>query len=116
MILGAVLQSSASSWSAPLPEAPDFYKYDPEDRERMMRWNDAGTSDESARQDKLVEARIAEAKAGPRRAIFVVMVCLALAFIVAISLRDPWITGLFLSPPLLMFAQQLIASGGRRGS
>lgn len=109
-ILFSLVQGSASSWSAPLPEAPDFYKYEPADRERMMRWNDAGTSDESARQDKLVAARIAEATAGPRRAVFVVLVCLALAAVGAFWLRSVAIAGLFLSPPLLMFAQQLAAS------
>lgn len=116
-ILVSLVESSvATSWSAPLPEATDFYKYAPQDRERMMSWNDAGTSDESRRQDKLVDARIAEAKAGPRRAIFIVLVCLMLAAVAAFWMKSLGTAALFLSPPLIMFAQQLIASLGNGSS
>lgn len=109
-ILLTLAQASESSWSAPLPEAKDFYRYEPADRERMMRWNDAGTSDESARQDKLVDAAIAESKAGPRRAIIVVCVCLALAALAGFWKENVGLAALFLSPPVIMFAQSLIAS------
>lgn len=111
VLLTLMHQSSAeTSWSAPLPEASDFYAYAPKDRERMLCWNDAGTTDESARQTKLVDARIEEARAGPRRAIFVVLVCLGLAAVAAFWLQDVYMAALFLSPPLLMFAQQIVAS------
>lgn len=118
ILVSLVEDSVASSWSAPLPEASDFYKYDPADRERIMLWNDAGTSDESVRQNKLVDARIAEAKAGPRRAIAIVLICLLLAAVAAFWLESVVTAALFLSPPLIMFAQQLIASvsGGAEGS
>jgi hypothetical protein len=82
----------------------------------MMRWNDAGTSDESARQNKLVDAQIAEAKAGPRRALTVVAACLALAAVAGFGYGNTALAALFLSPPLLMFAQSLVASLPRSGS
>lgn len=109
-ILLSLAQASESSWSAPLPEAADFYKYEPADRERMMRWNDAGTSDESARQDKLVDAQVEAAKSGPRRAITVVVVCLGLASVAGMVFENTMLAALFLSPPILLFAQTLVAS------
>jgi hypothetical protein len=45
----------------------------------MLSWNDSFTSDESARQDKLVAAEVAEAERGPRRSLWVVFTCLGLA-------------------------------------
>lgn len=46
------------AYSGMLPH-PSIYKmYDDETRERMCRWNDAYTIDESKRQDKLVDSEI----------------------------------------------------------
>lgn len=109
-IIVSLVHASESSWSAPLPEASDFYKYEPSDRERMMRWNDAGTSDESSRQSKLVDAQVEAAQAGPKRALGVVFVCLALAAVAGFAFDDTLLAALLLSPPILMFAQTLIAA------
>ncbi len=45
----------------------------------MLSWNDSFTSDESARQDKLVAAEVAEAERGPRWSLWVVFTCRGLA-------------------------------------
>ena len=50
--------------SGPLPPADEFSRYAPEYQERMCRWNDAFTIDESRRQDRLVEEEINQAKSG----------------------------------------------------
>lgn len=47
-----------------LPEPASFAKYDRETRERICRWNDAFTVDESARQDRLVDAEIRQQDRG----------------------------------------------------
>ena len=64
---GIVLSSESQSvsFSGLLPH-PDVHKlYDPETRERICRWNDAFTIDESKRQDRLVDNEIEQAKRGP---------------------------------------------------
>jgi len=71
--------SRTASWSGILPPPGEFRKYSPEVQERMLSWNDSFTSDESARQDKLVAAEVAEAERGPRRSLWVVFTCLGLA-------------------------------------
>lgn len=61
-----VVASQGRSWSGALPSPTDFYHYLPEDRERMMSWNDAGTCDESRRQDRLVDATIEQTRRNSR--------------------------------------------------
>lgn len=50
--------------SGPLPPADEFNRYSPEYQERMCRWNDAFTIDESRRQDMLVKEEIDQARTG----------------------------------------------------
>lgn len=115
VILGALAFSQDVSWSGALPMPDQFYQYHDADRERMMRWNDAGTADESARQDRLVNAQIQQAERGPRRAITIVTLCLALAAVSGWVFDNTILAGLFLSAPILMFAQQLLATLPTRG-
>lgn len=51
-------------YSGLLPIADRFYEYTPEDRERICRWNDAWTIDESKRQDRLVDNEIRQSRVG----------------------------------------------------
>lgn len=47
-----------SYFSGPLPEAEDLYKYSEPHQERILRLAEAGTVDESARRDRVVDAQI----------------------------------------------------------
>lgn len=104
------LQTVSAGWSGWLPAPEDFNRFDAATRERMMRWNDAGTIDESARQDRLVDAEIEQARRGPRRALGVVLTCLVLAAVAGFWKDNTVLAGLFVSPPLLMFAQTLLST------
>ena len=53
-----------SSYSGMLPPPEIFYRFDEADRERICRWNDASTIDESARQDRLADAQVRLAERG----------------------------------------------------
>lgn len=48
----------------PLPPASEFIKYPPNIQERMCRWQDAFTIDESKRQDQLVDNEIKQSRIG----------------------------------------------------
>lgn len=67
----------------------------------MLQWNDAGTTDESRRQDKLVDAQIEQAKTGQGAAIFFLAMCV-IASCVSFFVFKNNIAGLaFFSLPLL---------------
>lgn len=111
-ILTVLTASGSSDWSGLLPPPEKFYSFEPGDRERMMRWNDAGTVDESARQDRLVDAQIVESHRGPRRAMVVVGSCLVLAAVSGLGFENNIMGVAFLGAPLLMFAQTLLSTAG----
>ncbi len=57
--ISMLVQSGISeSYSGMLPRPSDFNKYPADVQERMCRWNDAFTVDESNRQNQLVKAEI----------------------------------------------------------
>ena len=63
-VLALFKASSRMEYSGMLPP-PDIYeKYDAGTRERMCRWNDANTVDESKRQDKLVDNEVKQNERG----------------------------------------------------
>lgn len=53
-----VAASYSRQWSGMLPIPDEYNKYDSDTRERICRWNDSFTTDESARQDRLVDNEI----------------------------------------------------------
>lgn len=64
-IVAALMRMGVSeSYSGMLPKPEDFNKYPVNVQERMCRWNDAFTIDESKRQDRLVDAEIDQARKG----------------------------------------------------
>lgn len=48
------------SFSGPIPEAEDLYKYSADHQERILRLAESGTTDESARRDRVTDAQIAQ--------------------------------------------------------
>ena len=94
-------------WSGMLPSPRDFNAYDPETRERMCRWNDAFTIDESRRQDKLVESEISQQNRGAWMTFILLVLFLAAsfaAFIITRSVNSFWL----LSVPALNIVSVLL--------
>ena len=113
-MVAAVLEQQ-SQWSGMLPPPQDFAQYPPHVQERMMRWNDATTTDESTRQDQLVAAEIEASKTGPNRALAFATLCVVLAFVLFI-VGEPVGGGLMLGVPVFTFTAQLIQSVRSRSS
>lgn len=112
----AQAMSATSSWSGLLPRPEVFSQYPMEVQERMMRWNDAWSSDESKRQDKLVEAQIEQARKGPNRSLFVSLFGMALAAIAVFKYNNNIAAGIFLGPPLLLYAGSFVKSARSHSS
>ena len=112
-------ESKSVSFSGLLPH-PDVHKlYDPETRERICRWNDAFTIDESKRQDRLVDNEIEQAKRGPILSMIMLTIFSLLAFVSFLVTRETasfW----FLAVPVVSVIGNLIvpvfskSSRGRR--
>lgn len=105
-----------SSYSGALPPAPMFNEYDERTQERMMRWNDAFTVDESRRQDRLVEAEIEQARKGPARSMTITILSMALAAVSVFVFENTVAAGIFLSAPILMYAGTLVRDLASRSS
>ncbi len=109
----ADLLAQQRSWSGMLPSPEDFARYPQHVQERMLGWNDATTSDESRRQDKLVDAEIAEAKRGPTRAMCLAAVCILASiyfFHRANGTSDIVAGSALLAAPVLTLAARFISS------
>lgn len=88
------------SYSGALPMPEQFYAYDAETRERICRWNDTTTIDESRRQDILVENEIKQQERGAKLTMVLMTTFALLAFIAFLTTRDP-VSFSFLSVPCL---------------
>ena len=91
-----------------LPHPESFARYPDHVQERMMRWNDAFTVDESARQDRLVDAQIEQARKGPNRALVVVLTAMVGAGASAFVFDNTVVAACFLGTPVLLFASNLV--------
>lgn len=96
-------------WSGMLPEPDMFAQYPPEVQERMMRWNDAWTIDESRRQDLIVGASVTTSKRGQVMAVALCAVLAVLAF--TLFLRGNNVGGgIMLGAPVMIFLGVLVKS------
>ncbi len=112
----AALVSRSESFSGMLPPPDLFRQYPVHVQDRMMSWNDAFTVDESARQDRLVDAEIAQARRGPYLSVGVVALGLFLALVAFLITGSVWAAGVFAGSPVLVFAAQLINTARSRSS
>lgn len=106
-------QRLAAFFSGALPPPDIYYAYEPEDRERMCRWNDSGTVDESRRQDEIVAAEI---KQGARSQLFsfvLNMSFLAASFASFVLTQNPASFG-FLAVPGLTVAVNFHRGRGKK--
>lgn len=109
--------SSMSSWTGPMPSPQDLREYQqliPDAPERMLQIHESQTlgaaarlDKHSARQDKLVDAEIAEAKAGRTAAVSLMILCM-IPSIVFFALGNNIAGCAFLSLPVLGFLKSLL--------
>ena len=106
--LGSIFEAAYSyQWSGMLPSPDEYNKYDEPTRERICRWNDAFTLDESARQDRLVDNEIKQQETSVAMTFVLVVGFGIAAFVAFMVTRDIASFG-FLSVPLLNFLSGLI--------
>lgn len=75
-------------YSGMLPAPQHYRDYDAGTRERMCRWNDAFTVDESKRQDKLVDNEIKQQNRGSWMTFFLLILFSVMSFVAFIITRD----------------------------
>lgn len=90
----------SDSWSGMLPRPKYFAEYPVAVQERICRWNDAFTIDESKRQDKLVDSEIAQARQSLWISAVLFAGSLVMSFIAFILTQSPWSFG-FLAVPVM---------------
>ena len=90
-VVAALMQLGVTeSYSGMLPKPDDFNKYPPEVQERMCRWNDAFTIDESKRQDRLVDAEIKQASKGMWVSAFLIAGSIIVSMIIFLRTLSPY--------------------------
>lgn len=88
-------------FSGMLPPPSIYNGYDDATKERMCRWNDAFTVDESNRQNQLVAAEIEQAKRSQAMSFALILLSWTIAAVTYVIVRDPIIPGLLLSVSIL---------------
>lgn len=75
-------------YSGMLPAPQHYREYDAETRERMCRWNDAFTIDESNRQNELVKNEIKQQNRGAWMTFFLLILISVLSFVSFVITKD----------------------------
>lgn len=114
--ISMLVQSGISeSYSGMLPRPSDFNKYPADVQERMCRWNDAFTVDESNRQNQLVKAEIDQSRKGMWVSAGLFAVALLMSFISFLDTSSPWSFG-FLAVPVATIIANLFEPIASRSS
>jgi uncharacterized membrane protein len=98
-------------WTGPMPTPADLAAYAailPDAPERMMRMAEAHTVDASARDDRLANAEIENAKSGLSYAFLLTLICV-IAAIVFFAVRYPIAGYAFLSMPVVMLIRSFFS-------
>lgn len=110
----AAFQSISASYSGPIPDSAEFYNYRAEDRERILRMSEAGSTDESARRDRVVDASIEEMRGGRRMAFSLFLAGMFLAVLTYALFGNLFFSAAFLAAPLLSSATSFLSGPGNR--
>lgn len=115
-MIATLMQLGVSeSYSGMLPKPDDFNEYPAEVQERMCRWNDAFTTDESNRQDRLVDAEIAQARKGMWISGALFMIAMLFALVAFLVTESQWSFG-FLAVPVVSMIVNLFEPIASRSS
>ncbi|MBW3094987.1 hypothetical protein KIH75_06500 [Bifidobacterium sp. 64T4] len=115
MIATLMQMGVSESYSGALPKPDDFNKYPVDVQERMCRWNDAFTTDESERQNLLVEAEIDQARKGMWISGALFLIAMLFSLIAYITTMSPWSFG-FLAVPVVSMIVNLFEPVSSRSS
>lgn len=115
MIAALMRMGVSESYSGMLPKPDDFNKYPVEVQERMCRWNDAFTTDESKRQDRLVDAEIKQARDGLLVSLVLFLVTIFCALVTFLATGSSWSFG-FLTVPVVSMIVSLFEPVSSRSS
>lgn len=96
------------SWSGMLPMPAYFNAYPKDVQERMCRWNDAATIDESKRQDRLVDNEIAQSRQSMWISAGLFAMAMVLSLVCFIHTRDAWSFGFLAVPVVSMIGNMLL--------
>lgn len=105
----------SESYSGMLPKPDDFNKYPLGVQERMCRWSDAFTSDESERQNQLVAAEITQAYRGMWVSASLFMFAMVFSLVAYLVTVSPWSFG-FLAVPVVSMIVNLFEPISSRSS
>lgn len=102
-------------YSGIVPPPDQLMQYPIEYQDRIFRIAEAGTVDESARRDRLVDAEIREVSAGRKNTFFMYISTIVLALLVVLLAPSlgytPWVASLFLSVPVFSVVKDMINRG-----
>lgn len=101
-----LIAAGSVSYSGLLPRAEDFVQYPSEVQERMCRWNDAFTIDESQRQDRLVDNEIKQASKSMWITFVLFLVTMVLSFVSFIWTTSGWSFS-FLAVPVMSMVSNM---------
>ena len=101
-----LIAAGSVSYSGVLPRAEDFVQYPSEVQERMCRWNDAFTIDESQRQDRLVDNEIKQASKSMWITFVLFLVTMVLSFVSFIWTTSGWSFS-FLAVPVMSMVSNM---------
>lgn len=76
--------------SGPIPNAADFYSYDPQHQERILRMAESSRTDESTRRDQVVAAQIVVSKRGQLIQGAMLVGCIAAAAVSFWVFQNSW--------------------------
>ena len=105
----------SESYSGMLPKPDDFNKYPINVQERMCRWNDAFTIDESKRQDRLVDAEIEQARKGMWISCMLFALAMLFCLVCFLITGSQWSFG-FLAVPVVSMIVNLFEPIASRSS
>lgn len=101
VISGSETEMMSVAFSGMLPHPSIYRMYDAETRERMCRWNDAYTIDESKRQDKLTDFEIKSRILAQRISALLMVFAFICAVITYVVYHDPIFSGAFIAVPFI---------------
>lgn len=105
----AVSETQMVSFSGILPHPSVFSEYDKDTQEWIKQCSGAFTIDESKRQDRLVDNEIKQANKSFNVSTFLIILSLALSIVCYLISSNPWLSGLFVSYPIVSVIGNVIS-------
>lgn len=105
----AVSETQMVSFSGILPHPSVFKEYDKDTQEWIKECSGAFTIDESKRQDRLVDNEIRQSNKSFNVSTFLIILSLVLSIVCYLISSNPWLSGLFVSYPIVSVIGNVIS-------